>query len=184
MSFTEPSSAQPKNDSSTKAEIVLLVIETVGDFSDEVLSLYRANSEVLGHREINAAPNGHREVIFRAQFANPSAGKNAPKKDVSEWRKLAATKVNSGPEELGKRSSSVSIVWHVIAGQISHNAKQAVRVVLELTTAAVSVERSRRGEATDVGVYIKARVIKAAICLKFGRFRLRPHGPCDPQQRQ
>jgi hypothetical protein len=56
--------AQPQNDSGANPQIVLAVVETVGDFGHEVLGLYGANGDVLGHFEINAAARRHRKIIF------------------------------------------------------------------------------------------------------------------------
>jgi hypothetical protein len=47
--------AEPYDDAGAKPQIVLAVVETVGDFGHEVLGLYGADRDVLGHFEINAA---------------------------------------------------------------------------------------------------------------------------------
>ena len=57
-------SAKPEHDSGTEPEIVLAVIQPVRDFCHEVLGLYWANGEVLGHFEINAAACCHCKIVF------------------------------------------------------------------------------------------------------------------------
>ncbi len=56
--------AKPEHDSSAEPEIVLAVIQPVRDFCQEVLGLYGANGDVLGHFEINAAACRHRKIVF------------------------------------------------------------------------------------------------------------------------
>jgi hypothetical protein len=51
--------AQPHNNSGANAQIVLAVVETVGDFGHEVLGLYGANGDVRRNWEINATASRH-----------------------------------------------------------------------------------------------------------------------------
>jgi hypothetical protein len=45
-------------------QIVLSVVETVGNFGHEVFGLYGANQDVSGHLDINAAARRHGKIIF------------------------------------------------------------------------------------------------------------------------
>ena len=56
--------AKPEHDSSAEPEIVLAVIQPVRNFCQEVIGLNRANGDVLGHFEINAAAGRHSKIVF------------------------------------------------------------------------------------------------------------------------
>jgi len=56
--------AKPERDSSAEPEIILAVIQPIRDFSQEVLGLYRANGDVLGHFDINSTACRHRKIVF------------------------------------------------------------------------------------------------------------------------
>ena len=73
-------SAQPYNDSGANPQIVLAVVETIGDFGHEVLGLYGTNGDVPGHFEINAAARRHRKIIFGPELPIPSVVQMPPKR--------------------------------------------------------------------------------------------------------
>jgi len=59
---------EPEDDSGAKPEVVLPIIEAVGDFRQEVLRLHGTNREVPRRTDINASSGGHYQ-----QFAHQTA---------------------------------------------------------------------------------------------------------------
>jgi hypothetical protein len=57
-------SAEAQADPGANQQIILAIVETVGDIGRKVLRLYGANRDVLRHLEINAAARRHGKIIF------------------------------------------------------------------------------------------------------------------------
>lgn len=139
----------------TIPEIVLPVVQPIGKFRHEVLGLRQTNCDEPRHLVVQAPASRHRIVIDRTRHPDSATRENASEKNLSERRKRAAPEIHSGPEEVSKRFLVPACGRHVVAGEISHNAKPAVRVVLELTASAVSIERRRGGKSATLALMLK-----------------------------
>lgn len=62
--------AETVDDSGAEPEIILPIIQAVGDLRQKVLGLHRTHREMPRHAEIQPSSNGHREVVGR-RMASP-----------------------------------------------------------------------------------------------------------------
>lgn len=159
--------AEAQDDPGAKPQIVLAVVETVGDFGHEVLGLYGANRDVPGHLEINAAARRQGKIILGAcRLGNAVGCANASEESLNERRKFPVPETYSGPSKIGEKCSgkrAVPAAGRVKAGQISDYSEPVCDVVLELTTPALSNVCCRGRHPGDVGIYINARITEPAV---------------------
>jgi hypothetical protein len=87
--WTQIVSAEPENDSSAEPEVILPVVEPIGDFCQEVFSLHRANREVPGDFDVNSPTRRHCEMALPSNLFDPGACRYASEKDLSERRNPA-----------------------------------------------------------------------------------------------
>jgi hypothetical protein len=65
--------AEAEDDSGAEAEIVLAVVEAVGNFCQKVFGLQGRDREVPGDFEVHAATGGQREMALLAGLRDPRA---------------------------------------------------------------------------------------------------------------
>jgi hypothetical protein len=83
------SATREPNHSGANPQIVLAVVETVGESRHEILSLHGPGEDVPGNLEIDPAVRRHREIIFRDRFANPIGCANPSEESPRERRHSA-----------------------------------------------------------------------------------------------
>ena len=158
--------AEAQNDPRADPQIVLAVVETIGQSRREVLGLHGTNRKLPGHFKINTAARRHREIIFWSRFANPIGCANASEEDLSERRNLALPEIHSGSEKVGKCSSDQCTIYGIgrpIPRQISHRTEPIIGVVFELAASPVSVVGRRGRYSGEIGVDIEAHAVVPTI---------------------
>jgi len=78
--------AEAEDDPGAVPEIVLAVVEAVGDFCQEVFGLHRTDREVFGDFEVNSAAGGHCKMALPADLLDSGARQYASEEHLNEGR--------------------------------------------------------------------------------------------------
>ena len=76
--------AEAEDHSGAEPEIVLAVVEAIGDLCKEVLSLQRADRKVPGDFDVDSPAGGHCEMALPSGLFDPGAGQYAAEKHLNE----------------------------------------------------------------------------------------------------
>jgi hypothetical protein len=90
------------NNPAAQAQVVLPVIETVGNLRQKVLRSWLPNSQMFGPFEVHATSSCQRELILRTRLPDTRGGQDASKENLSERRKPVPPQTRPGNEETGK----------------------------------------------------------------------------------
>jgi hypothetical protein len=157
---------EAQNDPRADPQIVLAVVETIGQSRHEVLGLHGTNRKLPGQFKINTAARRRREIIFWSRFANPTGCANASEEGPSERRNLALPEIHSGSEKVGKCPSDQCAIYGIgrpTPGQISHRTEPIIGVAFELAASPVSVVGRLGRDSGEIGVDIEAHVVVSTI---------------------
>ncbi len=106
---------EAEDDSGAETEIVLAVVQAVGEFGEEVLGLEGANRDDSGHLDIQATADGHGENVDWARLSDSRSCHDASEEDLREWSDSVAAEIDARSEYVRERPGKGSSFYYLIA---------------------------------------------------------------------